>query len=171
MFSLYFNIQHKKDASARTIEHHGAGGIAATYGRELQLNSGNNVGLINGGIVDGATTGLEMGKVGAGGGGKRGSRKGGGSSSRRKKASSARGGGGGYARVNGDGGEDDGGVPGIGVYGVDSEEEVDLGLVRELPPVLFLCCFCLFVLGKARGGGGGGGGCVCACVCSCHAWP
>ena len=131
MISLYFNIQHQKDSN---MDHHGLGGgggaegIAATYARELQLHNGNNVSLINGGIVAGATTELEMGKLGGGGSSsKRSSRKSG-SSSRRKKVSS--GGGGGYARVSGDGDEEGGGGA-VGVYGMDSEEEVDLGQVSR----------------------------------------
>lgn len=117
MASLYFNIQHQKGSSSGLNEH-GLVGQGAPYGRNLQRVPGNNVGLIDGGIA--ATTGVEMGKIGS----KRGSRK---SSSRRKGSSSKSGG---YAKVNGDA-DWDGGDGGATVYGMDSEEEVDLGLVSS----------------------------------------
>lgn len=123
MISLYLNIQHHKGS-----QHPPHQGIGSVYGRQSPQLNGNSVGLMKGGVAA-ATGGLvEMGKLG-GGSGKRGSKK-----SRRKGRSSA---GGGYARVNADADREGGGGGGGefdtgngGVYGMDSEEEVDLGLVR-----------------------------------------
>lgn len=119
MVSLYLNIQHHK--GTQQPSHHG---IGSAYGRQPPQHNGHHAGLVNGGVAD--TGGLvEMGKLG-GGSGKRGSKK-----SKRRGSSS---GGGGYARVNADANWEGGGRGGLvvgngGVYGMDSEEEVDLGLV------------------------------------------
>jgi len=122
MLSLYFNIQSHKGGSSS-----GSLGGAGVYGRQQQEQQQHHVGLINGGIVKTGTSSspagvVEMIRKGS----KRGSR-----SSRRKRGSSNGGEGGGYARVNGDADweEDDGVALAGGGTVMDSEEEVDLGLV------------------------------------------
>lgn len=111
MISLLLNIQRHK-RGGRLSRHGASAGIGgAPYG---------HVGLVNGAVVPKPE--LEMGKTGS----KRAPRKGG---SNRRKGSSSRGGA--YAPVNGDidwNGTVMGGVP----HGMDSEEEVDLGLVRAI---------------------------------------
>lgn len=114
MISLFLNIQRHKRGGR--LSRHGAGAGVGAVG-----NGGapyGNVSLVNGAVV--AKPELEMGKMGS----KRAPRKGG---SHRRKGSSIRGGA--YAPVNGDmdwNGNVMGGIP----HGMDSEEEVDLGLVR-----------------------------------------
>ena len=120
MVSLYFNIQHQKGVSSAASRSAELG--AGVYGRQQQQQQQqqHHVGLINGSVVK---TGIspvgvvEMISKSS----KRGSR-----SSRRKRGSS-NGGGGGYARVNGDADWDE-----DGVAMMDSEEEVDLGLVSQI---------------------------------------
>lgn len=121
MVSLYFNIQHQKGASSSATSRSAelGGGV---YGRQQQQQQQqHHVGLINGGIVKTGTSPVGAVEMISKGGSKRGSR-----SSRRKRGSSnGGGGGGGYARVNGDADWDE---DGVGMM-MDSEEEVDLGLV------------------------------------------
>ena len=113
MISLFFNIQPKKWNLPHQGGHESNGGTTYT----------NLVGLVKGDVV--ATPEVEM--QGTERSGRRGSsRKGGGSS--RRKGSSIRGGS--YAPVNGDV-DWNGNGGNHGVHGMDSEEEVDLGLVRE----------------------------------------
>lgn len=139
--SVYFNIQHQKSSSASTSRSAELGGGVYERQRQQQQQQ-QHVGLINDGMAKTGTSSVgvvEMTSKGS----KRGSR---GSSSRRKRGSSN---GGGYARVNGDADWDDDemdGGGGGGAHGLmDSEEEVDLGLVsltlnRSNFLFFYLCC-------------------------------
>lgn len=118
MVSLYFNIQHQKGVSSSSATSRSAELGGGIYGRQQpQQQHQHNVGLINGGIVKTGTPPVGVVEM-ISKGSKRGSR-----SSRRKRGSSN---GGGYARVNGEADWDEHGAGGM----MDSEEEVDLGLVR-----------------------------------------